>query len=150
MICQDPGPSHGAYALGKAQVFHRYRHPMQGTAVGPGTDVSLCHPGRLQSLLSHHSRIAFVTPVELADAIEEGSRHFHGRELLRLYQGGEFSDGMEIQRCIWHGSVLSVSVFSISVPYLESGIAACVRCHFSSSSGCRAVTVSTVGARAAS
>src|SRR5262245_57608288 len=104
MVYQDLGPSHGADACGKAQVFHRHRYTIQRTAVYPGTDVALCYPGRLQSMLSHHSRIAFVTPVELADAIEEGSRHVNGRELLRLYQGGEFGDGMEIQRCVWHGS----------------------------------------------
>src|SRR5262245_16395045 len=71
MLRQGPGPSHGADAFGKAQVFHRYWHPMQGTAVCPGTNVLLGHPGCRQSMLSHHSRIAFVTSVELGDALEE-------------------------------------------------------------------------------
>src|SRR5262245_10842390 len=78
MVYQDLRPSHGANAFGKAQVFHRHWHSMQGTAVGPSTDVPLWHPGRLQGMLSHHSRIAFVTPVELGDAIEECPRHFNG------------------------------------------------------------------------
>src|SRR5207247_8322281 len=71
MVCQDLGPPHSTYAFGKAQVFHRHRDPMQGTTVCPGTDLLLCHPGRLQSLVSHHGRIALVTPVELGAAFEE-------------------------------------------------------------------------------
>src|SRR5712691_1626924 len=105
MVRQCPGPSHGTYAFGKAQIFHRYRDPMQETTVCPGTDIPLCHPRRLQSLVRHHGSIALVTPVELSDALEERPRYFHRRELLRLYQGSEFSDSMEIQRCVGHGSV---------------------------------------------
>src|SRR5262245_40453275 len=87
---------------------------MQGTTVCSGTDILLCYPGRLQSVVSHHSRIAFVAPVELANAFEDCPRHFNRRELLRLYQGGEFSDSVERQRCVWHGSVL-LSSCSLSV-----------------------------------
>src|SRR5215475_2815784 len=96
MIRQCLGPSHSADAFGKAQVFDCHRYPMQRTAVCPGTNVTLCQPGLIQSVVSHHGSIALITSVELGDALEECSRHFHRRELLRLYQGSEFGNGMEI------------------------------------------------------